>query len=97
MSNCCYKFSTNQYFYLPRAQSDHTDGVSIRAFLHLPHKLGQLGVCPTAVVDLKITEFYDRPLLLLYHIKSSPIYSLVSQHFHTTDYLCILFHIKNFI
>ena len=42
--------------YLPRAQCDHADGASIGAFLHLSHKLGQLGVCPAAVVDLKVIE-----------------------------------------
>ena len=48
----CYEYST--VYYLPRSQCDHADGASIWAFLHLSHKLGQLGVCPTAVVDLKV-------------------------------------------
>lgn len=38
--------------HLSGAQGDDTKGVGVRALLDLPHKLGQLCVCATAIVDL---------------------------------------------
>lgn len=39
--------------YLPGSQGDQTRVFAKRAFLHLVHKLGQLGVSAAAVVDLQ--------------------------------------------
>lgn len=97
MSVHCHKL----IIYLPRTQCHHTDGVSIRAFLHLSHKLSQLGVCPTAVVNLKITKSHnDCPLLLLCHVLKNFIpktckfnllftfkYNLLSSHVLLPDHL----------
>ena len=97
ISGHCYKL----IIYLPRTQCHHTNGVSIWAFLHLSHKLSQLGVCPTAVVNLKITKSHnDYPLLLLCHVLKNFIpkmcqfnllfafkYNLLSSHVLLPDHL----------
>lgn len=97
ISGHCYKL----IIYLPRTQSHHTDGVSIWAFLYLSHKLSQLGVCPTAVVNLKITKSHnDCPLLLLCHVLKNFMpkmckfnllftfkYNLLSSHVLLPDHL----------
>lgn len=41
------------YAYLPRTQCDQTDVVIERTLLNLVDKLGQLGVCAAAVVNLQ--------------------------------------------
>lgn len=43
----------NTIMYLPGSQGDQTRVFAKRTFLHLAHKLGQLGVSAAAVVDLQ--------------------------------------------
>lgn len=48
-----YSGSLRTSTYLPGSQGDQTDVFAKRTFLHLMHKLGQLGVSAAAVVDLQ--------------------------------------------
>ncbi len=48
--------SVERNTHLPGAERHDTSAVTIGALLHLLHKLGQLGVGPTAVVDLGRAE-----------------------------------------
>lgn len=48
--------------YLPRAEGDEPGVLAKGALVYLMHKLGQLGVCPTAVINLlqkKVRDFRE--------------------------------------
>lgn len=53
LAMCSGSLGTTTTTYLPGSQGDQTCVFAKRTFLHLAHKLGQLGVSAAAVVDLQ--------------------------------------------